>query len=114
MGPLCLSPDGLTCYRAETLAEICHEGHLHTHNYPHETRCVAGSVDVITLNPDGTERPPIRITAGTPNDRATVAAECKHMIKAVEAPALYECHFFHRDWDGTVIQKYNGNRRAYS
>ena len=100
-------------FRAFKLEAVCEIGDIHTHNYDHVTRCTKGEIDVIELDANGTPQAPIRLVAGTPNDHATVLAASRHQIKAVTVPCEYQCEFQHRDWNGTIIQKYNGNPKAY-
>lgn len=88
--------------------------HGHKHNFDHVTYCAAGALAVRALNDDGTVRLETRIKAGTVmNSHVLIAAGVMHELEALEDGTVYHCQYAHRDWNGKVVPKYDGNEMAY-
>ena len=103
---------GPVAMRSFTLARKCEESHGHAHNYDHVTFVQSGAVQVFyRLGPDMPEKESREFKAG---DFFLVKAEVYHRIKATQPDTRYACVFTHRDFDGAIVQEYNGNDPAYN
>ena len=86
----------------------------HTHNFDHVTYCGAGALKVIARNTDGTLKQELTIRAGTlMNSHVLIKAELMHELEALEDGTIYHCQYAHRDWNGNVVEQYDGNESAY-
>lgn len=102
---------GPIAHRDFTLAKTCHENQGHAHHYDHVTFVQAGSVKVFWRKPGETvERESGPFKTG---EFFLVKAEVSHRLKALEDGTRYACVFTHRDFDGSVVQEYNGHLDAY-
>ncbi len=102
---------GPVALRSFTLAETCHENQGHVHNYDHVTFVQAGALKVFWRKPgEAVERESREFKAG---EFFLVKAEVAHRIKATAPGTRYACVFTHRDFDGAVVQEYNGHLDAY-
>lgn len=102
---------GPIAYRTFTLKGVCSENQGHTHNYDHITFVQAGAMKVFWRKPGGEEKESRVFKAG---EFFLVKAEIFHRLKAMEDGTRYACLFTHRDFDGSVVQEYNGNLHAYA
>lgn len=86
----------------------------HKHNFDHVTYCAAGALAVRALNDDGTARQEWRIEAGTVvNSHVLIEAGGLHELEALKDGTVYHCQYAHRDWNGNVVEHYDGNEVAY-
>lgn len=102
---------GPVAYRPFELDRVCQESIGHTHNYDHVTFVQSGALKVYYRRPGEDEERESRVFRV--GEFFLVKAEVLHRIKAVEPNTRYACVFTHRDFEGQVIQEYNGNEAAY-
>ena len=91
--------------RTIILERVCESFRGHAHHYDHTTMAVIGRISVQI----GTGEP---VELG-PGETIVVAAEAVHTVKALTDGAKYVCIFSHRDFDGQIVQTYQGNPYAY-
>lgn len=82
----------------------------HCHENTHWTGCAVGLAEVILLMPDGSRRSKI---IGPLDRPVEVPPEAMHSIKALELPCRTTCRYFHRNFLGVVVERFNGNRVAH-
>lgn len=110
---------GCVAMRPYVLEKKCHVGVTHLHNYDHTTIVTDGGImiEYWIKDKDGkviehAEKGPIWHTDKIP--AIHVPKNIIHKIKALEDNTKYICTFSHRDFDGQVVEVYNGNMEAYS
>lgn len=80
----------------------------HRHNFDHATLVVLGTFRVSRTAPDG-RTSVATLSAG---DALLVPAEDLHTIECLEDGRVM-CIYAHRDAQGRVVQRYQGNASAY-
>lgn len=86
----------------------------HRHNQDHVTYCGAGALVMRRLADDGSVLAEKIIRAGTlMNSHVTTRAGVLHQLEVLEDGTIYHCLFAHIDWDGKVVEEYDGNEAAY-
>jgi len=87
----------------------------HLHEYDHTTVVTHGRAKILyEYMQDG-----VRVSGesseighGCAKSYIAIKAEVLHTVKALEDDTQYLCMYSHRDFDGTVVQEYNGNDKA--
>ena len=95
--------------REFTLAKECEASEGHQHHYDHVTVGIAGRVQVTAKWKEGDQWIEDAPRVFLPGQFFNVKAEVFHTLKALDAGTKYVCMFSHRDFDGQIVQEYNGN-----
>lgn len=105
-----IGPIGIREY---TLGKKCEINEGHEHNYDHTTIVINGGIKVTySYEQDG------KTVEGESGEFYQGQAVCikagvKHAVKALSDNTKYMCVFSHRDFDGVVVEDYNGNLEAH-
>lgn len=95
------------------LDKKCETNEGHKHNYDHTTIVIRGGIKVIySYEKDGKliEGESAEFRQG---QAIAIKKDVLHTIKALEDNTQYVCVFSHRDFDGQIIENYNGHSQAY-
>ena len=102
-----LEVDGPEASRVFSLERTCQANEMHAHTYNHVIRVLNGSVRVFMGHGDS-------LCDYQGGQEVNIDAGGEHRVKALEDGTRYACVFLHRDFDGAVIQEYNGHLGAYA
>lgn len=94
------------------LAKVCETDSGHQHHYDHVTVVIAGRVEVTAKWKENGEWIEAEPKVFCPGEFFNVKAEVFHKLKALDPQTQYVCMFSHRDFDGQIVQEYNGNPLA--
>lgn len=105
---------GVLRIRAFSFEKAGQKCEIHEHNFGHVVDCKRGTLIIRLLNGDGTVQKEITKKAGTMlGSFLSVPAKTLHQLEAGEDGTVYHCLFPHRNFDGEIVEEYDGWEPAY-